>query len=134
MTFREEKYAARQDLHQALSEPAFYFERRAVARKTVTVRLHLHFNAMGDLRNGGFAEFSEKTPEAVFWIVDGFTPVQNAFLVTKTEGVFQLGPTDPVDGPTRKAKLIALDHASAKKLGWDPSLVWCGEKGPYPVS
>ena len=129
MTFREEKARARQDLHETMAEPVFYFERRAAARKVVTVRLHLKFNALGDLRNGGFADWSEQTPKAIFLNAQ-IRPVRDAYLVTKDLGVFRIDSTDPKDDITRKATIVELDTAAARQLGWDTDKPWSGEKPP----
>lgn len=129
MTFREEKARARQDLHEAMAEPVLYFERRAAARKVVTVRLHLRFEALGDLRNGGFSEFNENTPKAIF-LNSQIRPVRDAYLVSKNLGVFRVDNTDPADDITRKASVVQLDYAAAKNLGWNTDLPWCGEPPP----
>lgn len=112
-----------------MAEPVLYFERRASARKVVTVRLHLRFEALGDLRNGGFGEWNQNTPKAVF-LNSRIRPLRDAYLVTKSLGVFRIDNTEPADDITRKAGIVQLEFAAAKALGWNTDLPWCGETPP----
>lgn len=132
-TFREEKMAARRELHEALSEPVLYFATRQAARRVVPVRLHLTVGAQGELRNRGFADWS--VPEAQIAFVPSSTqnpvvPASGAYVVTQYNGVCKIDTTEPSDGLRQMANVTVLDYPSAKALGWDTTKPWCGEKPP----
>lgn len=132
-SFREEKMAARRDLHAELSEPVLYFATRQAARRVVPVRLHLKVGALGELRNRGFADWSEPVPKIVFLpssTPNPVVPANNAYIVTKHNGVFQVSSTEPIDGLTQTAVVTQLDFTAAKSLRWDPTKPWCGETPP----
>jgi hypothetical protein len=132
-TFREEKMAARLDLHEALAEPVIYFATRQAARRVVPVRLHLQVGAQGELRNRGFADWSVPTPQIAFVpssTPNPVVPANGAYVVTKYNGVCKIDTTEPFDGLRQMANVTVLDYPSAKQLGWDPTKPWCGEKPP----
>lgn len=132
-TFREDKMAARRDLHEALGEPVFYFATRQASRRVVTVRLHLSIGALGENRNRGFADWSTPTPQVAFIPSSDPKPVvpaNGAYVVTKYNGVMRIDNVEPIDGLRQMANVSVLDYPTAKSLGWDPTKPWCGEKPP----
>lgn len=134
-TFREDRMAARRDLHETMAEPVLYFATRQAARRVVPVRLHLKVGALGELRNQGFADWSEPKPKIIFLpssTPNPVVPAKDAYVVTQYNGVFRIDTTEPFDGLTQTALVVQLDDPSAKSLRWDPTKPWCGEKPPTP--
>lgn len=126
-TFREQKRVARGQLHEAMSEPALYLEKRTDAPKPVTVRLHLSFQPLGDLPGGsqGFAQVDSVTPQIVFW--NGQVELDNqAYVITKDMGAYSVENVLPADDVTTKADVAPVSPATCEKYGWDLSKPFCG--------
>lgn len=132
MTFREQKRAARRDLHKAMAEPVLYLKLRTDAPVEVTCRLHLQFEKLGDLANvrAGFADRQEVTPSVIFLNKLGVIPARDAYIITKDMGAYFVSNTLPPDDITTKAEVSPVEKGTAAKFGWDLSAPWCGFPAP----
>lgn len=132
MTFREQKRAARRDLHRAMAEPVLYLKSRTDAPVGVTVRLHLQFELIGDLENvrAGFGERREVTPSIVFLNDQGVEPRRDGYVVTKDMGVYVVDNVAEPNDITTEAYVIKVEPATAAKHGWDVKAPWCGLPAP----
>lgn len=131
VTFREQKRQARQQLHQALSEPALYFPERTGDPIAVTVRLHLSFGLLGDLlaTRVGYAEAQEMTPRIVFWNAE-VTPARDGIVVTKDMGAFHVENVQPPDDVTTTGFVYKILPDTVRRYGWNPDLPWMGLEPP----
>lgn len=130
-TFRDIKRQARQTIHNSLAEPALYFADETAAPVAITVRLHLKFDALGELLtvSAGFADRQELTPRIVFWNRQ-VEPVRNAVVVTRDLGAFNIeNPAQP-DDVTTTAEVSKLTKSQVANFGWDPTALWCGHDAP----
>ena len=132
MTFRDQKRAARRDLHRALAEPVLYLKTRTDAPVEVTVRLHLQFELIGDLANvrAGFGERREVTPSIIFLNDQGVAPQRDAYVITRDMGAYYIDNVDEPDDITTKAFVAKTEPESAAKFGWDLTAPWCGFPAP----
>lgn len=130
-TFREQKRQARQQLHQALSEPALYFPERTGDPIAVTVRLHLNFGLLGDLlaTRVGYAEAQEMTPRIIFWNSQ-VAPERDAYVITKDMGAFRVDNSQEPDDVTTTAFVYQVLPETVLRFGWNPDLPWLGLPAP----
>lgn len=131
-TFRDQKRAARRDLHKGLAEPVLFLKTRTDAPVGVTVRLHLQFELLGDLANvrAGFGERREATPSIIFLNDQGQPPIRDAYVVTRDMGAYYIDNVDEPDDITTKAFVAPVSKEQAAKLGWNLSAPWCGFPAP----
>lgn len=134
-TFREQKRAARRDIHRALAEPVLFLGKRTEAPVKATVRLHLQFELIGDLANvrAGFGERQEVTPAIIFMNDEGHDPKRDAYVVTKDMGAYYIDNVAEPDDITTKAFVSPVSRESATKFGWDLNALWCGFPPPEGV-
>jgi len=132
MTFRDQKRAARRDLHQAMAEPVWYLKSRTDAPVKVTVRLHLQFELIGDLENvrAGFGERREVTPSIIFLNDQGVAPERDGYVITRDMGAYYIDNVAEPDDITTKAFVAKVEPGSAAKFGWDLTAPWCGFPAP----
>src|SRR5690625_588432 len=97
--FRDIKRKARRQLHRELADVVIYVPEPAGSPQTATVRLHLGFDALGEIRRSGFAEQQEYDPRAVF-LLSQLTPRRGGFIVTADMGVWRVDNTLPPDDIT----------------------------------
>lgn len=129
-TFREQKRKGRMQLHKRLAEPALYFTTPTADPLSITVRLHLSFNQIGELFNRiGFAERNEMTPRIVF-LNEQVNPIRNAIVVTKDMGAFMVDNTMPPDDITELGEVVRMTNNQVAALGWDPNADWLGLSPP----
>lgn len=136
-TFREMKHQAREQLHEALAEPVYYFADPSADAVIVTARLHLSFRALGALSGGGsqgYAAFEEITPKARFLIAE-LSPSNDAIIVTKYNGAFVVEYVHPPDGLTVDAQIADMTKGNivrygAERYNWQPGQIWCGMPEP----
>lgn len=133
-TFREEKRAARQQLHTALAEPALYLASLTDEPVEVTVRLHLNFTALGDLlaTRVGFGERQEMAPRIIFMNAQ-IDPKRDARVITKDMGAFYIDNALEPDDITTSVEVAPILKETAARYGWDVSLPWCGFPAPEGV-
>lgn len=128
-TFRDQKRAARQTLHDTLAEPVLYIPVKGAAPVTVTARVHLSFDAVGELRRSGFAEGVELTPSAIF-MVSEIDPARLAVFVTESLGAFLIDQTDPPDDISVKVRIARLPVSKYADWGLTHGVPWCGLTAP----
>lgn len=130
-TFRDQKRQARQQLHQALSEPALYFPERTGDPIEVTVRLHLRFSLLGDLlaTRVGFGDAHEMTPRIIFWNAE-VRPTRDAYVITKDMGAFLIDTVQDPDDVTTTAYVSQVLPETARRYDWDPDALWLGFAAP----
>lgn len=128
--FRDIKRKARRRLHSTLAEQVLYVpDLQNAVPVTVTVRLHLSFDALGEVRRAGFAEHQEYEPQAVFMLSET-TPRRGGCIITQDMGVWKLDNTFPPDDITMTAEVVRLSDAQVRGLGWDPDADWAGFTAP----
>lgn len=128
MTFREQKRAARQMLHEVMAEPVLYLPFKEAEAVSTTARLHLNFEALGELRRSGFAEAVEMTPRAIF--KTEITAARMAVFVTQDMGAFQIDQVDPPNDITVQVRIIRLPAAQYTAWGLTSGQPWCGLPAP----
>lgn len=131
MTFRDIKRQARQTIHDRLAEPALYFVDPDGAPVSITVRLHLRFDTLGELLtvSAGFADRQELTPRIVFMNAQ-ITPSRNCIVVTKDLGAYNIETDIAPDDITTTAQVTKFSNSAVTKLGWDPNAPYCGHPAP----
>ena len=132
MTFRDIKRQARQTIHARLAEPVLYFADANAAPVAITVRLHLKFDALGQLltMSAGFADRQELSPRIIFMNSQGVDPVRNAIVVTKDMGAFNVEVDVAPDDITTAAEVTQMSKSEVIALGWDPDALWLGHDAP----
>lgn len=130
-TFRDIKRQARETIHTRLSEPALYFADENAAPVAITVRLHLKFDALGELLtvSAGFADRQELTPRIVFWNSQ-IEPERNGIVVTRDLGAYNIETDVAPDDVTTTAEVSKLSKSEITNFGWDPAALWCGHPAP----
>lgn len=126
--FREIKRGARRQLHQQLSELALYLTGPTATPQTVTVRLHLNFDPVGELLRGGFSERQESTPSIIF-LREQVQPANKGILITKDLGAWRVDNDLPPDDITIKAEVARLTDSQVTGFGWNPAEDFLG----FPV-
>lgn len=129
MTFREQKRIARQQLHSAMAEPVLYIPFKDAEPQAVTARVHLNFEALGELRRSGFAEVSDLTPQVIFQKAD-LVPTRTAVFVTQDMGAFQLEQVDPPNDITVMARISRLPPTQYVAWSLTQGQPWCGLTAP----
>lgn len=131
MTFRDIKRRARQTIHDRLAEPALYFADQDATPVPVTVRLHLRFDALGELLtvSAGFADRQELTPRIIF-MNSQITPARDAILVTKDLGAYNIETDVAPDDITTTAEVSKISKGQITRFGWDPDALYCGHPAP----
>lgn len=129
MGFREQKRAARQILHTEMKQPVLYIPMRGGAPAAASARIHLKFDALGELRRSGFAEGVELTPKAIF-LVSELSPVRLSLIVTEDLGAFLLDQVDPPDDITVTARIVRLPVGKYAEWGLTQGVPWCGLTAP----
>lgn len=129
---REMKRMARRQLHDRLSELALYLTAPNADPQTVTVRLHLNFNPVGELLRGGFSEREEATPSVIF-MADQVQPANKGILITKDLGAWRVDHDFPPDDITIKAEVARLTDSQVVGFGWNPAADWMGFPAPEPL-
>lgn len=127
--FRDIKRKARRQLHRELADVVIYVPEPTGTPQTATVRLHLGFDALGEIRRSGFAEQQEYDPRAVF-LLSQLTPRRGGFIVTADMGVWRVDNTLPPDDITMTAEIIHLSASQIRGLGWNPEAPWAGFPPP----
>lgn len=131
-TFREQKRAARRQVHEVMAEPVLYLESAATKDPVVvTCRLHINFTELGDLLGvrAGFAERQETTPRVIF-MNDQVVPVSNAIIITKDMGAFRINNDLPPDDITTTAEVTEVMEREVVRYGWNPKALWLGFPAP----
>lgn len=128
-SFRDIKRKARRQLHSRMADTVLYVLLRAVQPQSVTVRLHLGFDALGEMRRQGFAEQQEYKPQAVF-MASEIVPNRDGFIVTQDMGVWKIDNTLPPDDITITAEVVKLSDNQVRSLGWDATSPWAGFPPP----
>lgn len=132
-SFRNVKRQARAIIHDTLAEVVIYIQMKEAELQTPTVRLHLTFNDIGDLRRAGFAEQIEQTPKIIF--LNGMvTPIQTAVIVTDSQGAYQISRVHPADDITTKTDVVKLPTGQYAAWGLVLGDPWCGLPAPVPIS
>lgn len=129
MNFRDQKRAARRILHDTLAQPVLYIPVKGGTPALVTARVHLSFDALGELRRAGFAEGVELTPKAIF-MASEIVPARMAVFVTEDLGAFLIDQTDPPDDITVKVRIARLPTAKYTEWGLIQGKPWCGLPAP----
>lgn len=131
MTFRDQKRKARRQLHQRLAEPVLYLTDPDATPVEITVRLHLRFDALGELLtvSAGFADRQELTPRIIF-MNDQINPKRNAIVVTKDMGAFNVQTDIAPDDITTAAEVSQVSKSTVTTWGWDPDALWLGLPPP----
>ncbi|ASW27640.1 hypothetical protein JT317_gp21 [Klebsiella phage YMC16/01/N133_KPN_BP] len=134
MTFRDQKRKARRQLHQRLAEPVLYLTDPDATPVDITVRLHLRFDALGELLtvSAGFADRQELTPRIIF-MNDQISPKRNAIVVTKDMGAFNIETDVAPDDITTTAMVTPVSKSMVQSWGWDPDALWLGLTPPAIV-
>ncbi len=132
-SFRDIKRQARAIIHETLAEVIIYIQMKGAVLQTPTVRLHLVFDQIGDLRRAGFAEQVEQVPKVIF-LNGTVTPIQTAVIVTDSQGAYQISRTHPADDITIKADVVKLPIGQYDAWGLIPGQPWCGLPAPVPAS
>lgn len=128
-TFREQKRVARRSIHSALSEPVLYVPFKEGEPVTLTARLHLSFEALGELRRSGFAEAAELTPKAIF-LEPSAAIGRAAIIVTESMGAFQIEQVDPPNDITVTASISRLPASQYLSWGLTAGQPWSGLPAP----
>lgn len=128
-TFRDQKRAARRTLHDTLAEPVLYISAKGATPVLVTARVHLNFDAVGEIRRAGFAEGVELTPSAIF-MASEVVPVRLTVFVTESLGAFLIDQTDPPDDISVKVRIARLPAAKYADWGLLLGEPWCGLTAP----
>lgn len=100
--------------------------------QAATVRLHLSFDALGEMRRQGFAEQQEYNPQAVF-LLSQMTPRRDGLIITADMGVWRVDNTLPPDDITMTAEIIRLSESQVRSVGLDPDAPWGGLPPPAGV-
>ncbi len=132
-TFREQKRIARTTLHAIMAEPVWYIPFKQAQLVPATIRLHLNFTDLGEIRRAGFAESMEITPKAIF-LNSELIPSKLAIVVTDTQGAFQVDRIYPPDDITTKVDITVLPIGQYAQWGLNKSLPWCGLPDPLVAS
>jgi len=134
-TFRDIKRKARLTLHSRLGEPVIYVRDAGLPTEvqvSMTARLHLNFEQIGDLLRGGFAEREEISPTIVF-LTGGSRPVEKAIVVTKDMGAWRVALVKPANDITISAEVVKLTDKQVGDLGWNSELQYMGLGTPEPI-
>jgi hypothetical protein len=131
-TFREVKRKGRMQLHQRIAEPALYLTTPIASPVGVSVRLHLSFDAVGELLRGGFADRQEMTPQIIF-LGSQVVPGTNGFVITKDMGAWRVDNTMPPNDITITAEVVRVTPSQAIAFGWDPALPYMGFPAPGAI-
>lgn len=122
---RDLKRQARKDLHQHMQIPALYLVPAPAGSSSpyeaplfVTVRLHLKFDAIGDMKGTNFhyAERHEPTPKIIFMRSEVNKPVRNAVIVIEAGEAYRVDNVLPPDDITVAAEVLRLSAAEASGL------------------
>lgn len=128
-SFRAIKRKARRQLHERLADQVLYVPTLSGEPRPATARLHLSFDALGELRRAGFAEQQEYDPEIVF-MADEVTPRRDGCVITEDMGVWKISNVLPPDDITITAEVVRLSDSQVRSLGWDPAAPWVGFDPP----
>lgn len=128
-TFREIKRQARRQLHDRLADTVLYLATPTAQPYDIAVRLHLSFEALGELRRAGMAERQDTTPVIVF-MASQVVPRRDAIVVTKDMGGWKVDNTMPPDDITISAEATKLSDTQIRGLGMDPEADWLGLPPP----
>lgn len=128
-SFRNVKRRARRRLHQELADTVLFVPGLGEAPVPITVRLHLGFTELGEVRRAGFAEQQEYEPQAVF-LLPGVHPRRGGCIITEDMGVWRVDNTLPPDDITVTAEVARLSEEQVRGLGWDPRAPWAGLPPP----
>ena len=129
VSFRDIKRRARRQLHSRMADLVLYVPTLQGQPRPATARLHLSFDAMGEMRRAGFAEQQEYDPEIVFMASD-VVPRRDGCVITKDMGVWKVSNTMPPDDITITAEVVRLSDTQVRGLGWDPDAPWAGFPPP----
>lgn len=119
--FRDIKRAARQALHRVLQIPALYILDPADLVNNpavpVAVRLHISFNALGDVKGTSFsyAERHELGPRIIF-LKSEVTPVRGAVVSIESGEAYRIDNVLPPDDFTVTAEVAAMRSAETAGL------------------
>lgn len=128
--FREIKRKARRVLHSTLADQVLYVPKLKEPEPVlVTVRLHIQFDELGEVRRAGFAEYHDYTPRAVFMLSE-VNPVREAGIVTRDMGVWLIDNTLPPDDITKTVEIAKLSEQQVRNYGLDPDQEWAGLAPP----
>lgn len=128
--YRDMKRRARTQLHDAMSEPVWFFESIEATPVSTTVRLHFKFDALGMLpgRSAVYAEREEEIPKMIF--MKPIQPLRDSLVVTEDLGVYWIDHDYPPDDITITADVRKLTPSEVTDLGWEPSSPWAGLPAP----
>lgn len=131
MRFRDLKRQARQDIHNALSEPAWFLSAPGATPVPVTVRLQLRQDTMGANPNGenGYAVRNDEDPKIIFWSAQA-SPEHNSIVVFKDMGAWRVSADAVPYDSTIEATVIRLTDRQVTDEGWTPNALWLGMSAP----
>lgn len=115
-SWRDQKNGARLTLHKTFKVDGFYFAAKGTLGLPVTVRPHLRWDAVGQLKEvAGYAEVQSIKPKIVF-LRSEVTPANNALVYLAADEIYRVSNVLPVDGITVTAEVVRL---TAKQIA-DP--------------
>lgn len=127
--FRDIKRQARQALHDHLKEWAWYVPEVGGSPVPVSVRLHLRFDALGQLISKAFAERADMTPRIIF-LKAQVQPSRGGVVVTKDMGAFHVEYDYAPDDITVTGEVAQVPDSEITERGWDKNLDWFGLGDP----
>lgn len=120
---RDIKRQARRDLHEHMLVPALYLVPAAAPGTyeepvNVTVRLHIKFDALGDMKGTNFhyAERQEVTPKIIFMRDQIDKPARHAVISVELGEAYRVDNILPPDDITVAAEVLRLSAAEAAGL------------------
>lgn len=128
-SFRDIKRRARRQLHSHMADRVLYVPTLQGVPHPATARLHLSFDALGEMRRAGFAEQQEYNPEIVF-MASETVPRRDGCVITEDMGVWRISSTMPPDDITITAEVSRLSESQVRGLGWNPDAPWAGFPPP----
>lgn len=128
--YREMKRRARLQLHEAMSEPVWFFETAESVPVATTVRFHFKFDALGMLpgKSSVYAEREEEIPKMIF--LAGLRPKRHGLVVTEDLGVYWVDHDLPPDDITVTVEVRKLTPSEVTAQNLDPNAPWAGLPAP----
>lgn len=127
--FRDIKRRARQTIHDELKEWAWYVPASGDAPVPVSVRLHLRFDALGQLISSAFAERADMSPRIIM-LVAQVQPSRRGYVVTQDMGAYAVDYIHPPDDITITAEVSTATSDAVAEHGWDKTADWYGLGDP----
>lgn len=112
--WRELKRSARDLVHTTFEVPSYYFSGSGVVGVPVSVRLHTKFDALGDLRNAGWADMSAIKPQIVFHIADA--PENGSMVWVAANEIYFVSMVQEPDDQYITANVVLMTPTQASKV------------------